>query len=99
MGFLNLFEGIYWRLPYKLRRLIYKLLRPHEYNRYQELINTKPQSPRAYSLYSYIENKCIFVHIPKCAGVSISHALFGHLGGGHLSITAYQRIFNQKEFN
>lgn len=51
------------------------------------------------SLKPFDEQKCIFVHITKCAGVSISMSLFGNQGGGHLRIPHYQLIFSQSEFD
>lgn len=41
---------------------------------------------------------CIFIHIPKCAGVSINRALFGRPGYGHASIRDYQAAFAPGDF-
>lgn len=46
-----------------------------------------------YTLRDFYENNCIFVHIPRAAGNSISNSLFGHCGGGHKSIRDYRKIF------
>jgi len=35
------------------------------------------------------EHRCVFLHVPKCAGSSVAHALFGG-GVGHLPATYYQ---------
>lgn len=51
-----------------------------------------------YSLEPADRLNCIFVHIPKCAGVSVSRALFGCLGGGHTSLEDYQRIYSPREY-
>lgn len=51
-----------------------------------------------YSIEPFYKNKCIFVHIPKCAGVSVSKSLFGNLAGGHRTIRDYQKIFTPMEF-
>jgi hypothetical protein len=56
-------------------------------------------SPAGYTLKSFDEHQCIFVHIPKCAGVSVSKSLFGNLGAGHHGIATYQQIFSESEFN
>jgi len=37
--------------------------------------------------------KCIYVHIPKTAGVAINKALYGNLGGSHKTVKIYKRIF------
>lgn len=40
--------------------------------------------------------KCIFIHIPKTAGLSISKTLFGNYAGTHLSINHYIAKFGRK---
>jgi hypothetical protein len=52
-----------------------------------------------YSLAGYDRLRYIFVHIPKCAGVFVNRALFGDLGGGHLTVRQYQRIFSPRELH
>ncbi|MGH9160599.1 MAG: sulfotransferase family 2 domain-containing protein [Vicinamibacteraceae bacterium] len=49
-----------------------------------------------YSLRPFDEHRCIFVHIPKAAGISVSVALFGNLAGGHRSACDYRRIFGRE---
>lgn len=46
-----------------------------------------------YTLRSFDQHRCIFVHVPKAAGISIATALFGHLAGGHASATYYREVF------
>ena len=46
-----------------------------------------------YSLKGFDDKSCIFVHIPKSAGISVNTALFGSYGGGHLTVKEYKRIF------
>lgn len=42
--------------------------------------------------------KCIFVHIPKNAGISVSYTLFGNTGGSHRKIKDYMKIFSPNTF-
>jgi hypothetical protein len=42
--------------------------------------------------------KCIFVHIPKNAGLSVCYTLFGNTGGSHRKIIGYKKIFSPKTF-
>lgn len=42
--------------------------------------------------------KCIFVHIPKNAGLSVCYTLFGNTGGSHRKIVDYKEIFSPKTF-
>ncbi|PXV62283.1 sulfotransferase family protein [Halanaerobium congolense] len=43
------------------------------------------------------KHKCIFIHIPKAAGTSVSYALFGD-NIGHRKIK-YLKIFNEEKFD
>jgi len=51
-----------------------------------------------YSLKGFDELKCIFVHIPKAAGVSVNRELFGNLGGAHRTVRTYKRVFGPVKF-
>ena len=42
--------------------------------------------------------KCIFIHIPKNAGLSICYSLFGNTGGSHRKIKDYQDVFSKRTF-
>lgn len=42
--------------------------------------------------------KCIFVHIPKNAGLSVCYTLFGNTGGSHRKIVDYKKIFSPNTF-
>lgn len=42
--------------------------------------------------------KCIFVHIPKAAGLSICQSIFNNYGAGHYSLSDYQNIFSKRIF-
>lgn len=48
-----------------------------------------------YSLRPFDQHRCIFVHVPKAAGVSVAMALFGNLAGGHDDASEYCRIFGR----
>lgn len=52
-----------------------------------------------WSLRCYDFYKCIFIHIPKTAGISIATSLFGNYGGGHFTFRRYQEIFDQSVLN
>ena len=50
-------------------------------------------STDSYSYKPFDDTRSIFIHIPKCAGVSINKALFGNLAGGHTTLEEYLDIF------
>lgn len=88
---------ILYAFPYNLRRDVYSILKRKKYKRLQQkrLIETDD----GYTYKPYDDNQCIFVHVPKTAGMSISRALFGNLSGGHATLADYQIIFGEQEFN
>ncbi len=46
-----------------------------------------------YSFEPFDKHGAIFVHIPKCAGVSVNNTLFGNLAGGHRTFDEYLTVF------
>ena len=89
--------SLLWLFPYEVRRAIYKMLFPRQFYNLQKIRNL--QTSRYSSLKGFDQKKCIFVHIPKCAGTWIAKNLFGNLGASHLSIPEYQLAFSKKEFD
>lgn len=85
-----------WLFPYETRQALFRTLSPRAHRHFQEM--RKIDTAKGRSLKSFDEQKCIFVHITKCAGISIATALFGNLGGGHLRVPHYQLIFARQEF-
>jgi len=47
----------------------------------------------------FLEKKCVFFHIPKTAGISISNSLFGYVKWGHRSVSFYKLHYGEKVFN
>ena len=52
-----------------------------------------------YTLRHWDRYRCVFIHIPKTAGVSVSHALFGNGGNTHAPLAAVQRVVQEDEFD
>lgn len=88
--------SLLWRFPYNSRQVLFRSLAPGAHKRFQGMRAIETEKGR--SLKPFDEHRCIFVHITKCAGISISKSLFGNLGGAHLRIPHYQLIFSQREF-
>ncbi|WP_455207117.1 sulfotransferase family 2 domain-containing protein [Kaarinaea lacus] len=59
----------------------------------------KIQTDNSYSFKPFDDTKSIFVHIPKCAGVSMNKTLYGNLAGAHTTLSDYTCIFSPKEIN
>ncbi|MBB5517366.1 sulfotransferase family 2 domain-containing protein [Amphiplicatus metriothermophilus] len=45
------------------------------------------------------ERNCIFIHVPKCAGLAVAHALLGGKGGAHASAADYLSVFGARWFD
>lgn len=86
---------IFYRLPYAFRRALLRTFRPQKFLAGQRM----RQEQGEYSYHPFDERRCIFVHIPKTGGVSVSRALFGNLAGGHATIRDYQMAFSREEFH
>lgn len=95
---------ILWIIPHDLRRWFFRKLFPKEYWRVlgarQDLEKSFTHFEHKnliYSIQGFHEKQCIFVHIPKCAGISIAQSIFGHCVP-HSTITDYQLMFGAKLF-
>ncbi len=56
-------------------------------------------SAAGHTLKHFDEYRCIFIHIPKCAGVSVSRSLFDNHGPGHYSSVTMRRVFGDPTYN
>lgn len=90
-------EQVYFKLPYELRRTLVKTVFPGKYGELQRLRRGADGAESA-SLRPFVEQRCIFIHIPKTAGISVNTGLFGCNTGYHRTIAGYQTIFSRREF-
>lgn len=51
-----------------------------------------------YTLQGFDRHRCIFVHIPKCAGESVCQSLFGNHGAGHYPLTTFRKVFSPADY-
>ena len=85
-------------LRHNTRRTLASIFSRRIYKRMQEMRNYNA-SEDEYSFKPFDQHRCIFVHIPKAGGISVSKSLFGNLSGGHISIEKYQIIFSKEDFD
>jgi len=79
------------RIYLELKRREFKHVHPDRFDRMQEL--RQGMTHQGYSYKPFDDLQSIFVHIPKCAGVSVSKTLFGGLAGGHMTLDGYLNVF------
>ena len=89
-------SAVLWSLPYELRRGIYRTLRPSAFRTFQNMRRISPAEGN--SLRPFDAFGCIFVHVPKCAGISVGKALLGSVPGSHISVLTYQLIYSREEY-
>ena len=83
-------------LSYETRLWLYKLRHQQDYERLRSIVNPSPKGD--FSLKPFDEHQCIFVHITKTAGTSVSKSLFGYLPY-HYTAIDYRVIYGRRTFN
>ncbi|MGA2254242.1 MAG: sulfotransferase family 2 domain-containing protein [Thermoguttaceae bacterium] len=93
----DILRGLYHFLPAESRRDIYRFRRREQYDAARTAVTTAGQGADAitYTLRSFDEHRCIFVHVPKTAGISVARALFGNAAGSHEAASDYRLIFGR----
>ena len=72
---------------HELRRFSFKRLHPNQFSQLRQA--------RA----AFDRLRCIFIHVPKCAGISLVRSLFGdNFEVGHQRLDRYQFVFSRAEF-
>ena len=47
----------------------------------------------------FLEKECLFIHIPKTAGISVSNSIFGDVKWGHRTVNYYKSYYGDEVFN
>lgn len=90
----SIYDLLPTRLYLELKWLDFKFSQPNDFKLAQQ---RRMQDINGYGFRGFDEKKAIFIHIPKCAGISVAKSLFGNLGGGHNTLEQYSYIFPPKE--
>ncbi|WP_340106368.1 sulfotransferase family 2 domain-containing protein [Rhodohalobacter sp. 8-1] len=78
---------------YTIKYLVRSVYYQYSHMRHRDHFREYRESEGEYSLRGFDKHRCIFIHIPKTAGISVNKALFGDYGGGHKDVTFYKRAF------
>lgn len=87
---------IFSLLPAKFRRQLLSIIRPKAFRTLQNQRQLPDGQPGRMAPFDSFQ--AIFIHIPKCAGTSVSQSLFGQPTGGHSTVRRYQLIYTPEEF-
>ena len=89
-------RSVYRRLvPVEARRRLYKLRNPAHFRKLRRAVYRSPRGD--FSLRPFDEHRCIFIHIPKTAGISVAESLFGYLPY-HYTAADYKLIYGRRTF-
>ena len=91
-------KRLYSYLPHEFRQTLLKMVFPEQYIQLQKLQQGTSGGSEAATLRPFVEHKCIFIHIPKTAGVAVNIGLFGSKTGSHRQIDGYRAVFSRREF-
>lgn len=80
----NSFKDDLW---HNFRRFNFRCFRPGKFAALQK------------KRWAFDQHSAIFVHIPKCAGISVVKSLFGDFDCGHTSLKRYQIMFSPEDFH
>jgi hypothetical protein len=80
-----------------IKRWDYKRSCPKAFEKSQMMRSVETED--GYSYKPFDDNKAIFIHIPKCAGVSVNRTLFGNLAGGHMTLEEYLNVFEPEHID
>lgn len=84
-----------WKLiPKTQRELLLERLPVIDRQVVNKTLSGKNQFPTAFD-----ELECLFIHVPKCAGSSVAHALFGGTPTGHMPLYWYEKLFKERYQN
>jgi len=81
---------------HRFRRLAFRVLHPIRFRRLQA--QRRETTRYGNTCRPFDERHCIFVHIPKCAGIAVCQSLFGVPSCGHKPLRLFQIMYSPEEF-
>lgn len=85
------------RLGPETRRSLYRLAYPQRIAEWESMKLQPNVSGLRFE--PILSRKALFIHIPKCAGTSVTKAVFGGPTGSHLPLWKYEIAFSREEMN
>jgi hypothetical protein len=68
------------------------------FKKIQHILSFNTKEPN-HILSLFLEKKCLFFHIPKTAGISISNSIYGDIKWGHRTVNYYKSYYGDEVFN
>ena len=88
-------QTVFWLQPYEVRRVVWRLARP---GWYRQAMPWRRDGDPLGRLCAFQNYKCIFVHIPKSGGQSVSQSVFGMRFTTHMTLRNLSLVFSEQEF-
>ncbi len=82
-------------LPLHLRKAVFRIIHAQTC---RDINRARKATESDWSLQPLDRHQCLFVHVPKTAGISITTALFGNLALAHTKLRVYQMVLTTEEF-
>lgn len=80
------------------QRLYKRVTRPRVFGKVLALRERPVRDEDTVSLAPVIDRRAVFIHIPKCAGITVNRTLYGCRGGAHMKLALYRRFLSAREF-
>lgn len=88
---------LHWA-PHDLARTYSRFRERERYGGLMALRDTPVENEDTVSLRPLLDRRAIFVHVPKCAGLSVSKAIFGCRGAAHMKVSDLRIAFSREEY-
>jgi len=98
MGF-SAFQTLRSYLPHGSAQQLYKRVRPTRAAEFEGWLTTPPSDTVHVSFVPLKETKSVFVHVPKVAGTSVGHLLYGSRTGDHMTLLDYRTALPKAVFD
>ena len=94
-------KSLFQKNPLWFNRILYRIIYSGDYKSMLKKRYSKKRdsSFEKNSLKGFLKTGLMFVHIPKCAGISLNYTLYGNKGGGHSCSLEYKLFFSSRNYN
>lgn len=93
------FQTLRGFLPHGAARALYRQVRPDKHAKFEQMRTTLPSAQLPASFIPLQKTQSLFIHVPKAAGTSVGHYLYGCRTGDHMTLLDYRTALPKDVFN